>query len=131
MLRPGLIPRLWDFLRSYLVTIVMLGIFTWTVVQVYVLGVGPTPQQPPPGFVEERLDTRLQWHQGNIDLPITVQVSKEDPAFKEPFYDKELTGNTLNVTDLEPGTTYHWRLVQGGKPSSTQTFKTSPNAVHF
>ncbi len=122
---------MWNFARSYLVTIVLLAILVWTVVQVYMLGVGPTPQQPPPGFVEDRLNTRLQWHQGNIDQPITVQVSKGDPEFKEPFYDKELTGTTLNVTDLEPGTTYYWRLLQGGKSSSTQFFKTSPNAVAF
>jgi len=86
MHRPGVIPRLWDFVRLYLVALTLLGIFVWTVIEVYVLGVGPTPQQPPPGFVEERLETRLQWHKGNIPAPIQLQVSKDDADFTEPFY---------------------------------------------
>ncbi len=130
MFRPGLIVRIWNFLRLYLVALILLGIFVWTVLEVYVLGVGPVPQQPPPGFVEDRLDTRLQWHRGNREEPMTLEVAK-DPDFKDKVVDRMASGTVHNLNDLEPGQTYYWRLIQGEKPSRTYYFKTSENAVAF
>ena len=131
MHRPGIIPRMWDFVRLYLVSLTLVGIFAWTIAQVYLLGVGPVPQQPPPGFVEQRLETRLQWHRGNIEELIHLEVSVDDPAFDELFVDKAVSGTTHIITNLEPGHTYYWRLIQGGKPSSTYTLKTASHAVAF
>jgi hypothetical protein len=42
-----------------------------------------------------------------------------------------VSGNTHRINNLEPGHTYFWRLVQGGKPSSTYSFKTASHAVAF
>ena len=159
MHRPGIIPRMWQFIRLYLVSLTLIGIFIWTILEVYVFGVGPVPQQPPPGYVEERLETRLQWHSGNINrikksrggkpcdenIPegfdprfkqsclekVELQVAIDDPDFKELFVDKPVSGNTHVIKNLEPGHTYYWRLMQGGKPSATYSFETAPQAVNF
>ena len=131
MQRSGIIPRMWEFIRLYLVSLILIAIFTWTIVEVYLLGVGPAPQQPPPGFVEERLEARLQWHKGNLKEKTKLEVSVDNADFEELFVDKDVTGNTHLINKLEPGHTYYWRLVQGGEPSSVYTFKTSPHAVAF
>jgi hypothetical protein len=130
MFRPGIIVRIWNFLRLYLVALVLLGIFVWTVLEVYVLGVGPTPQQPPPGFVEQRLNTRLQWHRGNREESMTLEVAK-DPGFKDKIVDRQASGTVHNLNNLEPGQTYYWRLIQGETPSRTYSFRTSEDAVAF
>jgi hypothetical protein len=122
---------MWEFVRLYLASLTLIAIFAWAVIQVYLLGVGAVPQQPPPGFLEERLETRLQWHSGNTNKKIQIQVAVDDPDFEKPFIDKPVSGNTHYINNLEPGHTYYWRLVQEGEASSAYTFKTAPNAVAF
>ena len=131
MYRRGIIPRIWEFLRNYLVAFLLIGTFGWTMIEVYVTGTVPVPQQPPEGYTTERLTATLQWNKGNREGAIHLQVSVDDPTFEEPMLDLEVSGTTHNLSKLEPGRTYYWRLVREDESSAIATFKTSKYAVSF
>jgi predicted PurR-regulated permease PerM len=131
MYRRGIIPRIWEFLRNYLVAFLLIGTFGWTMLEVYVTGTAPVPQQPPEGYTTERLTATLQWNKGSREGDIHLQVSVDDPTFEEPMLDLEVRGTTHNLSKLEPGRTYYWRLVREDESSAIATFKTSKYAVSF
>lgn len=85
-------------------------------------GMGPVPQLPPTGYVAERGMVVLQWNKGNIEAPITLQISKTKD-FESPVFEKEVSGVTYNFqNDLERGRRYYWRLIQEDRPSPVSTF---------
>jgi hypothetical protein len=127
----GIISALWKFVRDYGVILTLLTIFVVTVVQVYITGVGPTPQQPPEGYEVQRLEASLQWHKGNKGGAMTLEVSKDDPTFGELFVERQVSGTRHSVLNLEPGHTYYWRLKQDEAYSDTRSFKTSIHAIKF
>ena len=125
------ISSVWRFLRDYGIPIVLLGIFVLTVVQVYVFGVGATPQLPPEGYELQRLEAKLQWHRGNKDGAFTLEVAEDDPTFSELKLERQVTGTSHVMRDLEPGRIYYWRLVRDDEISATRSFKTSKYAITF
>ncbi len=128
----GLMVRFWNFLRDYAVLLILSTIFLSTVIEVYVIGTGPTPQLPPEGYVHEHLEARLQWHNGNRPTGYTLQVSEDDPSFTDKlFLEREVTGTTFMLNDITPGHTYYWRLKRDKIISKTASFKTAPNAITF
>jgi hypothetical protein len=128
----GIIVRLWNFARDYAILLVLLGAFLWTLVEVYGLGVGPTPQLPPQGYVVENLEAKLQWHNGTRPAGFTLQISQDDPNFSNKlFLEREVSGTTFSVNDLESGHTYYWRLKRADILSATASFKTAPYAINF
>lgn len=131
MPRRGIIPRLWDFARKYLVALFMLGAFGAAMFEVYVTGTGPVPQQPPEGYAIEELTATLRWDNGTRGGPVTLEVSVDDPGFAKPLLSRETASGSYALRDLEPGRTYYWRLVQAGRSSPVASFKTSPYAVTF
>ena len=128
----GLMVRLWNFTRDYAVLLVLLGIFVATVIEVYGIGSGPTPQLPPEGYLIENLEARLQWHNGNRPTGYTLQVSQDDPSFTEKlFLEREVTGTTFTLNEITPGHIYFWRLKKDNFLSKTASFKTAPYAITF
>jgi hypothetical protein len=129
----GIISRLWNFTRDYLILVTLLSLFIWTIIEVYGFGVGPMIQLPPEGYLIENLEARLQWHNGNRPQGYTLQISEDDPSFQGKFFlEKAVTGTTYNINDLEPGHTYYWRLTsKDNRVSKTASFKTAPNAINF
>lgn len=119
------------FLRDYGILIVLLWIFVLTVVQVYVLGIGATPQLPPEGYELQRLEAKLQWHRGTKKEAFTLEVAKDDPTFSKLELERQVTGTSHLMRDLEPGRTYYWRLVRDDETSATRSFKTSKYAITF
>jgi phosphodiesterase/alkaline phosphatase D-like protein len=131
MHRPGLIPWLWGFARSYGVAIALVVVFFTSFVGVYAFGTGPVPQQPPEGYEVEREQVTFQWNRGTRKAPIRLQVSRDDPSFSNPVLDLKVQGKTQVMRNLENGHIYYWRLMQGDKPSPVATFKTSANAIRI
>ena len=128
----GLMVRIWNFARDYAILLVLSAIFLTTVVQVYILGVGPTPQLPPEGYLVQHLDAKLQWHNGNLPTGYTLEVSEDDPGFGAPlFLERKVNGTTFNLNDIEPGHVYFWRLKRDNFVSKTASFKTAPYAINF
>ena len=124
-------PRLWSWVREYLVAVLLVGAFAHAMIQVYVTGTPPVPQQPPEGYVLQRLEARLQWNKGSDDGEVTLQVSMDDPDFLEPLVDKQQRGTTYRMRDLEPGHIYYWRVLKGDEASAVASFETSPYAIEF
>lgn len=128
----GFMVRLWNFTRDYAVLLILSGAFLWTIVEVYGLGTGPTPQLPPEGYVVENLEAKLQWHNGNRPAGYTLQVSEDDPQFsQELFLEKEVNGKNFTLNDISAGHTYYWRLKRDKLVSKTASFKTAPYAINF
>jgi hypothetical protein len=129
----GIIVRLWNFARDYLILLALLSAFIWTIIEVYGLGVGPMIQLPPEGYVVENLEARLQWNNGNRPQDHTLQISEDDPTFQgKLFSEKQVTGTTQNISDLQAGHTYYWRLKsKDNRVGRTASFKTAPNAINF
>ncbi len=129
----GIILRIWNFARDYLIVLTLIAVFGWTVIEVYGLGVGPMIQLPPEGYVIENLEAKLQWNNGNREPGYTLQVSKDDPSFQGTlFFDRQVAGTSQNLNDLEPGHIYYWRLVsKDNRTSRTASFKTAPYAINF
>lgn len=131
MQRPGIIPRLWEFVRSYSVAIALIVAFTQAFIEVYSQGTLPATQMPPEGYTVKRLNTTLQWNKGTRDEPITLQISMDTPDFSNPILERKIQGNTHTARNLEPGHTYYWRLVQDSGASSVASFVTSIYAVKY
>ena len=125
------ISRVLNFLRDYGILVILLGIFVMTVAQVYVFGVGSAAQLPPEGYELQQLEAKLQWHRGNREGAFTLEVAKDDPTFSELVLERQVTGTTQMMRDLEPGRTYYWRLVRDDEISATHSFKTSKYAINF
>ncbi len=131
MYRSGILIAAARWLRRYLVALALIGTLAAAMIQVYTTGVGPRPQQPPEGYVVERDRASLQWDKGTIERPIELQVSIDDPEFGNPAVERKTSGTSHSLRDLEPGSTYYWRLVQDGEPSRTASFSVSKYNVHI
>jgi hypothetical protein len=131
MHRKGVIPRVWGFVRNYAIPMALLGVFIQTVVQSYITGIAPVPQEPPMGYVLGRNETKLEWHRSTVEGAWELQVSMDDPEFKDPFVTREVTGTSHMLNNLEPGHTFYWRLIRGDDSSSIDYFKTSKDAIAF
>ncbi len=117
------------WLRKYAVLIIMLSILITELVNVQLNGMGPRPQLPPIGYVEESGNITLQWNRGNIDKPITVQVSKTKD-FTDIVLERIVSGTTTNWgTGLERGQEYYWRLMQDDKSSVISRFTVSKQHI--
>ncbi|NLN61461.1 MAG: hypothetical protein GX146_01085 [Myxococcales bacterium] len=115
--------------RRYLVLLVLLLTLGSAVVTTIVRGMGPVPQLPPVGFSVERGRVDLQWHRGNIDAPIHLQISLT-PDFTDPLLDQEVSGTTHTYhKELLRDQTYYWRLIQGDYTSPVSSFVISPYHV--
>ena len=121
--------RVWIWIRKYLVTLSLIVVFVGAMLEVYIFGVGPMPQQPPDGYTVERSRAALQWSRGTHEGDLTLQVSIDDPDFNELIVDKKVTGKTYSVKDLKRGKTYYWRIVGDGVESPTAKFKASAYAI--
>ena len=128
----GNLVRLWNFVRDYAVLLLLAGAFVWTLIQVYGIGYGPIPQLPPEGYLIENLEAKLQWHNGNRPVGCTLEISEDDPSFSgKLFLEKEVTGHTYTVNNIEPGHIYYWRLKKDNLVSAAASFKTATYAIKF
>jgi len=123
--------RLAIWLRKYLVALVLLTFFVWSMWGVYWHGTGPVPQQPPRGFEVVREQASLHWSKGTRAIPVSLQVSVDDPLFNDPEVDKVVTSTSHKMRNLKAGSTYYWRLVQGDTSSPVAHFRVSPNNVGY
>lgn len=119
------------WLRRYAVLIILIVAFGQTMISVLLYGMGPMPQLPPTGYEIERGTVVLQWNKGNIDEPITLQVS-DSPEFEDTLFERELGGVTHSLKiDYERGQTYYWRLMQNDVPSPVSNFNISEYHVNL
>ena len=119
------------WLRKYAVLIIILATLTAEMVSVGLNGMGPRPQLPPNGYISERGLVTLQWNEGNIETPITLQVSRT-PEFDSLIIDQPVTGKTYTYrAEMERGTTYYWRLMQNDEPSAVSRFVISKQHVNL
>ena len=121
--------KIWEFIRAYAVAILLIAALAAAFFEVYVLGTGPVTQEPPEGYLNEVTNVTLQWNRGTRKKPIKLQIAVDDPSFAKPLFDREMSGTTHTMNELEPGHTYYWRLMQEDDPSPVATFKTSDNAI--
>ena len=119
------------WLRKYAVTLALMATLVAAMAGAALFGAAPMPQQPPDGYVAERGRVSLSWSKGTRKEPITLQISTGDPSFSAPIVDKEMKANSHNVTKLERGATYYWRLIQGGHASPTAHFEVSRYNARF
>jgi hypothetical protein len=115
----------------YLVTALLIGGLAAAMIGVATAGTGPMPQQPPDGYAVASGRVSLEWNKGTRKEPITLEVSMDDPGFATPVVRKPVGGVTHSMTELRPGKTYYWRLVQGGSASPTASFEVRANHVDF
>lgn len=126
----GLLVAVAQWLRSYLVaTLLVIGLAV-SCVRTWARDIEPRPQHPPSAYTLSRTRTQLQWSLGNREGPVQLQVSK-DERFTDLFVDEPARGTTRNLKRLEPGQTYHWRLVQGDRTSTSSSFRVSSSALRF
>ncbi len=125
MRRRGILPTVGLWLRKYAVALLLVGLLLGALIQVYAVGTPPATQQPPEGYLVERDKVSLEWNTGTRKEPVTLQVSIDDPAFAEPFLERAITGSSHTLSRLQGGATYYWRLVQGGEPGPTASFRVS------
>lgn len=125
MLRRGILPTLGLWLRQYAVPLALIGALLIALIRVYAVGTPPAPQQPPEGYLVEVDKASLEWNPGTRKEPVTLQVSIDDPDFAAPFLEREMAGTGHTLSRLQGGSTYYWRLVQGGEPGPTASFRVS------
>jgi hypothetical protein len=125
MRRRGILPAVALWLRRYAVALALIGMLLGALIQVYTVGTPPAPQQPPEGYLVEQDKVSLEWNAGTRDEKITLQVSIDDPDFAEPSLERETGGTSHTLSRLQGGATYYWRLVQGGDPGPTASFRVS------
>jgi hypothetical protein len=119
------------WLRRYGILMLLLGILAADLIAVALSGMGPRPQLPPNGYVEERGAVTLQWNRGNIEKPITLQVSTTK-SFDALVEETTVSGTTHTYNrEMQRGQTYFWRLMQDGVPSATAHFVISTHHVNL
>ncbi|MBN2804236.1 MAG: hypothetical protein JXR91_14165 [Deltaproteobacteria bacterium] len=117
------------WLRKYALLILILVMLTTELVSVSLNGMSPKPQLPPNGYVVESGSVTMQWNKGNIDKPITLQLSKTED-FTDIVLERKVTGTTTSYGDsLERGVTYYWRLMQDEIPSAVSKFSVSKQHI--
>ena len=119
------------WLRKYAVTLALMATLVAAMAGAALFGAAPMPQQPPNGYDVERGKVSLSWSKGTRGEPITLQISIGDPDFSAPIVDKKMNTNSHNVTKLERGATYYWRLIQGGNASPVAHFQVSRYNARF
>ena len=119
------------WLRKYAVTLALMVMLVTAMASAALFGAGPMPQQPPQGYDVERGRVSLSWSKGTRKEPITLQISIGDPGFNSPIINKEMTTNSHNITKLERGATYYWRLIQNGHAGPTAHFHVSRYNARF
>lgn len=121
--------KIGNWLRKYAVLLVLLAILSWEISSTILWGMPPVPQLPPTGYIVEQEAATLQWNKGNIEEPITLQISKTKD-FAELVFEKEVTGITHRFKEnLERGQKYYWRLMQNDLPSPVSNFLISKQHV--
>ncbi|MBN2530959.1 MAG: hypothetical protein JXR76_31520 [Deltaproteobacteria bacterium] len=119
------------WLRKYAVLLILLITLSWEVGSTLLYGMPPVPQLPPAGYVLEQGAVTLQWNRGNIEEPITLQISTTED-FNEPVFDKVVSGITQRYADnLERGQVYYWRLIQNDIPGPVSNFVVSEQHVNL
>lgn len=129
-MRHSLATRLWRWVRAYLVAWLLIGGLAVSCVRTLTDDIEPRAQHPPPGYVLARDRAQLQWSAGTRDGEVRVQLSTS-PDFDELLVDEVAPRNTRQLRNLEPGTTYYWRLVQGDSDGDVAWFEVSPTAVRY
>jgi hypothetical protein len=132
MRRTGLIVVFVRFLRSYLLALALVGALALTFLKSFTGGFGPVPQHPPEGITIVRDSEQLQWSPGARRGPIRLQVSANSPTFSgELFVDQKVKSTRHVLSNLAPGTTYFWRLVQNNESSHVSKFHVAKGAVRY
>ena len=119
------------WLRKYLVALLLIFGFLFSMGNLYVNGSGPVPQLPPRNLEVLRKTVQLHWNQGTREGDIRLQIAMDDATFADPMVDKTVRGKSYTMRDLMPGKIYYWRLVQNDAPSPASFFRTSPNNVAY
>jgi len=127
----GLLPFAARFAWRYAAAAALVAGLAVAMIGVAAGGTGPMPQQPPDGYSVASGRISLEWNRGTRKGPITLQISVNDSSFSKPILMKTIGGISHLLTDVRPGSTYYWRLVQGGEPSPTATFEVSASYVDF
>lgn len=129
MLKMSLFIGKW--LRKYAVLLIILVALGWKIGGTLINGMMPVPQLPPNGYELEQGAVTLQWNKGNIEAPITLQISTTED-FEELVFEKEVTGITHRYSDnLERGQVYFWRLSQNEQLSPTSNFVVSAQHINL
>ena len=124
----GVVSLVGRFVWRYLATAALVGGLAAAMIGVAANGAGPAPQQPPDGYP---VASGRIWNKGTRNGPVTLQVSVDDPSFSAPILKKVVGGVSHTLTDVRPGKTYFWRLLQGADASPTATFEVPATYVDF
>ncbi|MBW2276933.1 MAG: hypothetical protein JRF63_05535 [Deltaproteobacteria bacterium] len=129
-MRRSFAARLWRWIRAYFVASLLVGGLVVSCVRALNDDIEPRAQHPPPGYVLARTRAQLQWSAGTLDGEVRIQVSTS-PGFDELLIDEVAPRNTRELRNLEPGTTYYWRLIKGDHLSDVAWFEVSPTALKY
>jgi len=131
MTRP-LLARSAGVVARYGVFAALAGALAWSGIKVATIGTDPVPQCPPDGMEMETDDALLEWSRGTRGGEIRLQVSARGAGgADERIVDEVVRDDSRRLKRLRPGTTYTWRLVQGGEPSPEAEFSVSRNALRY
>jgi len=119
------------FVWRYAATAALVAGLAAALIGVAATGTGPMPQQPPDGYSVASGRISLEWNKGTRKEPIKLQVSVDDPSFSKPILQRAVGGTSQTLTEVKPGRTYYWRLLQGDGASPTATFEVSATYVEI
>jgi len=119
------------FVWRYAATAALVAGLAAAMIGVATEGTGPVPQQPPDGYSVASGRVSLEWNRGTRKGPITLQVSVDDPSFSKPILRRAVGGTSHSLTDVKPGRTYYWRLLQDDGASPTATFEVAADYVEL
>ena len=124
----GKLAAVFSLLWRYGVVAFLLASCAVAVVAYLVAGDRSMPLSPPDGYVAEETRVSLSWSEGEDQPNHTVEVA-EGRDFSKPIFSKSVQGTTALLPQLEPDTTYCWRLKSN--PSKLSCFRTGRHSITY
>jgi hypothetical protein len=130
--RRGVVVAVAAWLRSYLALVLLVALVASAAVRALLGVVVPSPEFPPVGYHVVRDTVELEWSLSSETAKTRLEVSADDPSFGgEKAIDEEIVGKKFTLSELEPGTTYFWRVSEGGRLSSVSYFYVAQDALRY
>ncbi len=120
-----------DWLRRYLVVLLLLFAMGKICVSSIVGQPEPRPQHPPEDFEVSRTMTRLEWQSCPDVSAYEVDVAMDRPDFRDAETRRISNRNYFTLHGLRPGHRYYWRVRSSDSTSRVLTFRVAENALKF
>ena len=130
--RRGVAVTVWRWLRSYGVLAALAVLVGRVAFRAWIGEVVPSPEFPPNGYDVVRDTIQLEWSLAREKGKTHLEVSAGDSSFSgAKAVDEDVDGKTYTLKDLKAGTTYYWRVSEGGLVSPVSYFRAAPDTVQY